>query len=52
MIRTCDCKHPFQDDTYGPQMRVKNKCAKGFRCTVCGEVDKVEHKIEKAKGKG
>ncbi len=44
MIRACGCKHEFQDKLYGPQMRVKNKCKAGYRCTVCAAVEKVEHK--------
>lgn len=36
----CGCRHAYQDERYGAQMRVHNayvvKGAKdGFRCTVC-----------------
>lgn len=36
-IMHCDCKHDFQDKTYGTGMRVHNKCKPevGYRCTVC-----------------
>lgn len=30
------CKHSYQDEKYGQQMRVHNPCAKGWTCTVCG----------------
>jgi hypothetical protein len=39
VIRSCICKHDFQDKTYGKQQRVKNMCVKGYRCTVCGSLD-------------
>lgn len=46
-VAKCDCKHEFQDKTYGPQMRVMNNAsAKGnmkerYKCTVC----KKEHRL-------
>jgi ribosomal protein L37AE/L43A len=41
-IMTCDCKHTFQDKTYGPGQRVYNETIskginKTYRCTVCGK---------------
>lgn len=40
-IRTCGCKHAFQDSEYGVGNRVKNNTSKGdYRCTVCGTVSK------------
>lgn len=37
MIRSCTCKHEYQDQKYGPGKRVHNPCKKGeyLRCTVC-----------------
>lgn len=32
------CKSEYQDEKYGLGVRIHNKCAKGQRCTVCGEV--------------
>lgn len=51
MIRACaPCKpHPYQDTTYGPHFRVKNKCEKGFRCTVCETIEIYDHKSNVAK---
>lgn len=38
-ILYCNCKHSFQDKTYGKSKRVHNKTAKDeWRCTVCGKV--------------
>lgn len=35
-IMKCTCKHEFQDQTYGPQMRVHNVSPDGLAfCTVC-----------------
>ena len=34
----CTCVHAFQDERYGPQVRVFNLCKDGWRCTVCGAV--------------
>ena len=44
IIRPCDCKHEYQDKTYGKGQRVHNpkKAAAGSKprctCTVCGKV--------------
>jgi hypothetical protein len=41
-VRPCkspDCKNSYQDDRYGTGKRVKNRCAKGWRCTACGSVE-------------
>lgn len=44
MIIKCTCKHKYQDEKYGPGMRVANaKAVSGngvtmHRCTVCGLV--------------
>jgi hypothetical protein len=40
-IMLCTCSHVFQDERYGPNMRVHNLMIKernkrGWRCTVCG----------------
>ena len=35
VIKKCNCKHDFQDETYGKQMRIWNLTQKGVRCTVC-----------------
>ena len=37
MIKTCDCKHEYQDEKYDKGKRVQNPTAKGYRCTVCGK---------------
>jgi hypothetical protein len=37
-VRTCTCNHASQEKMYGPKQRLHNKCAKGHRCTVCGNV--------------
>lgn len=39
MILLCSCKHEYQDKLYGANHRVHNQCAKGHRCTVCGNVN-------------
>lgn len=36
-IKDCNCKHKFQDETYGIGKRVMNSTAKGYRCTVCSK---------------
>ncbi len=43
IIIRCDCKHSWQDETYGPQLRVHNHAPANanaqpirYRCTVCG----------------
>lgn len=40
MIRSCDCKHSYQDKKYGAGRRVHNemKDTSKCRCTVCGTV--------------
>jgi predicted SprT family Zn-dependent metalloprotease len=36
-ILACTCKHEFQDQRYGPGMRVHNpRKEKTYACTVCG----------------
>ena len=48
-IKQCDCKHDFQDKTYGDKQRVhnwaagENNKAGGWRCTVCKKL-KVNNK--------
>jgi hypothetical protein len=37
-IRACNCKHESQEKMYGSNQRLHNKCGKGHRCTVCGNV--------------
>jgi len=42
-ILTCDCKHEFQDKTYGKGKRLHNrlnntKDTRKWRCTVCGSM--------------
>jgi hypothetical protein len=55
MISKCGCDHKYQDEKYGPGMRVHNKCVKKgtstpWRCTVCGAVvNRESPKIEKEK---
>lgn len=40
-VRTCSCKHEYQDATYGKGMRVSNIMKNGdMRCTVCGSIAK------------
>jgi hypothetical protein len=39
MIKSCSCKHAFQDKKYGKGKRVHNPCSGQdgkYRCTVCG----------------
>ena len=38
MIRRCSCSHEYQDKKYGKGNRVHNPGAKGYKCTVCGNV--------------
>ena len=41
IIKKCDCKHPFQDDLYGHQLRVMNNTKSGQPvCTVCSKKHK------------
>ena len=38
MISRCLCKSEYQDQKYGPGMRVMNRLENGkMRCTVCGK---------------
>lgn len=40
-VMQCTCRHPFQDERYGQNMRVHNAMRKprpGWRCTVCLKV--------------
>jgi hypothetical protein len=41
-IKTCDCKHEFQDKKYGEGKRVHNLVNKDgtWRCTVCSKIRK------------
>jgi hypothetical protein len=41
VIKTCTCKHNFQDVKYGKTNRVHNIGKKKTTCTVCG-VSKLE----------
>ena len=39
-VKTCTCRHEWQDGRYGKGMRVHNECklssgTLGWRCTVC-----------------
>lgn len=36
-VKRCYCENAFQDEKYGKGMRVCNKTANGYRCTVCGK---------------
>jgi hypothetical protein len=40
VIKSCDCKHEYQDQKYGKNNRVHNTTEDGrnARCTVCGKV--------------
>lgn len=45
LVEKCTCAHAYQDQTYGPFMRVKNALRKAakettqrHRCTVCATV--------------
>ena len=40
VIKSCGCRHEWQDKKYGSGQRVHNALAadKGWRCTVCGKV--------------
>lgn len=55
MIEKCskNCKHEFQDETYGKGKRVLNPCLKEneFRCSVCGEKQFVSQIIKPKKEK-
>lgn len=35
-IKACTCEHEYQDKKHGKSKRVHNPCAKGYRCSVCG----------------
>ena len=35
MILRCNCRHEFQDERYGPYMRLHTEGLKVYRCTVC-----------------
>lgn len=39
VVKKCDCKHEFQDKTYGKENRLHNESEDGKRCTctVCGK---------------
>lgn len=39
IVKQCDCKHDFQDKTYGKNQRLHNQSEDGKRstCTVCGK---------------
>jgi hypothetical protein len=38
-VRPCSCPDTDQDAMYGERRRVKNRCAKGWRCTCCSKVE-------------
>lgn len=43
-IRTCTCKHEYQDKKYGKQKRVFNQTQRGdYRCTVCLAVQQISN---------
>jgi len=46
-IVKCNCKHAFQDATYGYGMRVANSCTGGYRCTVCLHIHKSSDSTKK-----
>jgi hypothetical protein len=35
-VKSCNCKHEYQDAVYGKGQRVHNPSTKGHRCSVCG----------------
>ena len=47
MIAKCDCKHEFQDSTYGKNNRIHNQKGKVMEvcCTVCGKTNKTKEEI-------
>jgi hypothetical protein len=53
MILACTCKHDYQDQTYGPGLRVHNPyrtpAPGGWRCTVCSKVKPSTAKVEPTK---
>lgn len=41
-VMRCNCQHEFQDEVYGPGMRLFNEKVSGnkvngYKCTVCGK---------------
>ena len=48
MIRTCTCKHSYQDEKHGKGKRVMNPIkstgTQQYRCTVCKKVSGGEQK--------
>ncbi len=49
MIKHCNCKHDYQDATYGKNNRVHTTTNKGHKCTVCNSVTKIEDSKVKTK---
>lgn len=55
-IKKCICDHDFQDQKYGPGMRVMAPTGKGensgtYKCTVCGRTQSGEKQKDKPKEK-
>lgn len=46
IVTKCSCKHDFQDENYGKQMRLYNlmgdKKDDHGKCTVCGTIKKLK----------
>lgn len=56
MILECNCKHEFQDQTYGQGLRVHTHSGKKdqdsiYYCTVCGDKKNITKDEKKAKKK-
>jgi hypothetical protein len=49
MVLPCNCRHEYQDKTYGKNNRVHTHANKGYRCTVCGSM--TPHTSSEAKKK-
>lgn len=40
VVKQCSCKHEEQDKLHGKGMRVHNVTTKGYKCTVCGNINR------------
>jgi len=51
IVKTCNCKHDYQDKKYGKGSRVHNNCKQDTmaRCTVCSNEIYIVKQAKKGK---
>ncbi len=52
MLHSCNCRHSYQSEVYGHNIRVHTQNNKGLKCTVCGnQVNNLEYANKKSAAK-